>query len=216
MVSRTGYSGELGYEVFAHPDDCEAVWDAIAGLMPVLTLDRQAEVYRMMSESAQPSIDFFVLITLASAIAGLGLLQNSAAVIIGAMLVVVRIYDWDRTDAEGKSRELHIAEALDAIDFNVYKNYKTEYHASENETVPVIDEKYFTTNIMHFHKPVSKDYEELDSFVIYIVTEGSVKLKYDDGETDLGKGDVVLIPNLIEKIDIYPTPRVNMLEVFVR
>ena len=30
MVSRTGYSGELGYEVFAHPDDCEAVWNAIA------------------------------------------------------------------------------------------------------------------------------------------------------------------------------------------
>jgi len=30
MVSRTGYSGELGYEVFAHPKDCEAVWDAIA------------------------------------------------------------------------------------------------------------------------------------------------------------------------------------------
>lgn len=29
MVSRTGYSGELGYEVFAHPNDCEAVWDAI-------------------------------------------------------------------------------------------------------------------------------------------------------------------------------------------
>ena len=29
MVSRTGYSGELGYEVFAHPKDCEAVWDAI-------------------------------------------------------------------------------------------------------------------------------------------------------------------------------------------
>jgi len=30
MVSRTGYSGELGYEVFAHPNNCEAVWDAIA------------------------------------------------------------------------------------------------------------------------------------------------------------------------------------------
>jgi aminomethyltransferase len=30
MVSRTGYSGELGYEVFAHPKDCESVWDAIA------------------------------------------------------------------------------------------------------------------------------------------------------------------------------------------
>ena len=29
LVSRTGYSGELGYEVWCHPDDGEAVWDAI-------------------------------------------------------------------------------------------------------------------------------------------------------------------------------------------
>ena len=29
MVSRTGYSGELGFEVFCHPDDSPAVWDAI-------------------------------------------------------------------------------------------------------------------------------------------------------------------------------------------
>jgi len=29
IVSRTGYTGELGYEVFCHPADGEAVWDAI-------------------------------------------------------------------------------------------------------------------------------------------------------------------------------------------
>jgi aminomethyltransferase len=29
MVSRTGYTGELGYEVWCHPDDSEAVWDAV-------------------------------------------------------------------------------------------------------------------------------------------------------------------------------------------
>ena len=29
MVSRTGYSGELGYEVFCHPKDATAVFDAI-------------------------------------------------------------------------------------------------------------------------------------------------------------------------------------------
>jgi aminomethyltransferase len=29
IVSRTGYSGELGYEVWSHPDDAVAVWDAI-------------------------------------------------------------------------------------------------------------------------------------------------------------------------------------------
>lgn len=29
MISRTGYTGELGFEVWCHPDDGEQVWDAI-------------------------------------------------------------------------------------------------------------------------------------------------------------------------------------------
>jgi aminomethyltransferase len=29
IVSRTGYTGELGYEVWCHPSDGEAVWDAL-------------------------------------------------------------------------------------------------------------------------------------------------------------------------------------------
>ncbi|MDE0389169.1 MAG: aminomethyltransferase family protein, partial [Rhodospirillales bacterium] len=29
VVSRTGYTGELGYEIFCHPSDCEAVWDSV-------------------------------------------------------------------------------------------------------------------------------------------------------------------------------------------
>jgi aminomethyltransferase len=29
VVSRTGYTGELGYEIWCHPDDCVPVWDAV-------------------------------------------------------------------------------------------------------------------------------------------------------------------------------------------
>lgn len=29
VVSRTGYTGELGYEIFCHPRDAQAVWDAV-------------------------------------------------------------------------------------------------------------------------------------------------------------------------------------------
>ncbi len=29
IASRTGYSGELGYEVFCHPKDALEVWDAV-------------------------------------------------------------------------------------------------------------------------------------------------------------------------------------------
>ena len=61
--------------------------DRIADRLPTLTPARREDVLRQMRSGAEPSIDFFVLILLSSIIASLGLLQNSGAVIIGAMLV---------------------------------------------------------------------------------------------------------------------------------
>ena len=29
MVSRTGYTGELGYEIWCHPSDAPKVWDKL-------------------------------------------------------------------------------------------------------------------------------------------------------------------------------------------
>ncbi|MEA3337171.1 MAG: DUF389 domain-containing protein [Chloroflexota bacterium] len=64
-----------------------SLWDSVADQMPRLTTADRTQVVQSMRASAVPTVDFFVLIFLASAIAVLGLLQNSAAVIIGAMLV---------------------------------------------------------------------------------------------------------------------------------
>jgi uncharacterized hydrophobic protein (TIGR00271 family) len=59
------------------------VFDAL----PTLDLHQQTDVYKQIREGAQPKVDFFVMIGLSAAIATFGLLQNSPAVIIGAMLV---------------------------------------------------------------------------------------------------------------------------------
>jgi uncharacterized hydrophobic protein (TIGR00271 family) len=59
----------------------------VAHLLPSLDRDQQIEVFKSIRHSARPSVDFYVMIALAAAIAAFGLLQNSAAVIIGAMLV---------------------------------------------------------------------------------------------------------------------------------
>lgn len=64
-----------------------SVWEFISDPLPSLTSERRATVAADMSAAARPSVDFFVLIILSAVIASLGLLQNSAAVIIGAMLV---------------------------------------------------------------------------------------------------------------------------------
>jgi uncharacterized hydrophobic protein (TIGR00271 family) len=63
------------------------IWELLSDPLPKLTDARRAEVVENMKDAAVPTVDFYVLIILSATIATLGLLQNSAAVIIGAMLV---------------------------------------------------------------------------------------------------------------------------------
>jgi mannose-6-phosphate isomerase len=129
--------------------------------------------------------------------------------------VTYRIYDWDRIDAAGMMRELHTELALDAIDFNVYENYKTPYSDKLNETVKLIKSPYFTTHFIHLNKPVKKDYSAIDSFVIYICTEGECEIISDDIRYPFKIGEAMLLPATIEFVEIYPKEAVKILEVFM-
>jgi uncharacterized hydrophobic protein (TIGR00271 family) len=62
-------------------------WRSISDIIPPLTREEQLALYRNLREAARPNVHFFVLIILSSVIASLGLLINSPAVVIGAMLV---------------------------------------------------------------------------------------------------------------------------------
>lgn len=52
-----------------------------------ITRERRREVVDQLTRDSSPGLDYFILVTLSCIIATLGLLENSAAVIIGAMLV---------------------------------------------------------------------------------------------------------------------------------
>ena len=129
-----------------------------------------------------------------------------------------RIYDWDRVDSEGKSRELHVEEALDAIDFNVYDDYKTKVEPKANATANLVTSPFFTTNIIKLDKALAKDYSELDSFVIYVCVGGSVTVVHD-GETELqvkiSQGEALLLPAAIDRVDIIPSVSSEILEVYI-
>lgn len=62
-------------------------WDATYSLFPNLESDEATELSRRLGEGARGDMNYYVLIVLSAIIASLGLLANSAAVIIGAMLV---------------------------------------------------------------------------------------------------------------------------------
>jgi uncharacterized hydrophobic protein (TIGR00271 family) len=55
--------------------------------IPRMTFEERKEVIADISTSASPGVDFYLLVVLSSSIATLGLVTNSAAVIIGAMLL---------------------------------------------------------------------------------------------------------------------------------
>ncbi len=125
-----------------------------------------------------------------------------------------RIYDFDRVDDKGNPRQLHTELALDAIDFTRYSKYRTDYKPAFNITVPVVESRYFNTSIIHFGTPVVKDYSGLDSFVILQCAEGKCRIGYEGGDETLQAGEVILIPAIMEKIEIVPLPECKILEVY--
>ena len=100
--------------------------------------------------------------------------------------ITYRIYDFDRLDDKGNKRELHTEEALAAIDYKHYPEYKTSYEPQMNQTVKLVSCPYFTTNLLDFTESTTKDYSNLDSFVIYVCVDGGFTVKYDGLETTGG------------------------------
>lgn len=131
--------------------------------------------------------------------------------------VTYRIFDYNRKDQNGKARELHTNQAMDAINFaDVQDDFRTEYEQTENEPIEVVASPYFTTSVYDMTEEITCDYSELDSFVIFICTEGSCKITDDSkNELTLCAGDTILLPASTQEVTITPDGRVKLLETYV-
>ncbi len=126
--------------------------------------------------------------------------------------ITYRIYDFDRTDAEGNKRELHVEEALDAIDYSYHEEYKTLYDKSESET-RLAECAYFVTNRLMVEHNRHRDYSGFDSCIILMCLEGEGELHYDGGKVNYSPGDSLLIPNILNELVIHPEKLSKLLEV---
>ncbi|MDP1623122.1 MAG: mannose-6-phosphate isomerase [Bacteroidales bacterium] len=126
-----------------------------------------------------------------------------------------RIYDWDRVDSEGKSRELHTDLALEAIDFSPVDTYRTNYKSLPNKPTTLVECVYFTTNLLEPDREIRKDYSALDSFVIYICVEGKAEIRADENSLTLTQGEVILLPAIIPEVIILPEPDIKILEIYI-
>ncbi|MCI4667805.1 MAG: class I mannose-6-phosphate isomerase [Bacteroidia bacterium] len=129
--------------------------------------------------------------------------------------ITYRIYDFDRVGADGKKRELHVEEALDAIDYRFYDDIKTTYQAENNKPVNLAKCPYFETNRLNLTGQISRNYTGIDSFVIYVVTKGEGLLTYPEGQLSVSMGDAILLPSSIKEVSFSPNGEMNVLEAWV-
>ncbi len=130
--------------------------------------------------------------------------------------ITYRIYDFDRKDANGKSRELHTDLALDAINFEDYKDFKINYSNKFNRTVELVSCPYFTTNHLNLNQRLDRDLLDFDCFIIYMCLDGACELEYDTKDKiHLAKGETILVPAIIAEYSIVPVSSVMLLEVYI-
>ena len=130
--------------------------------------------------------------------------------------ITYRIYDYNRKDADGNTRELHTNLAKDAIDYTVYPTYKTEYLPTPNHPVKLASCNYFTTNLLDLSLEINRDYSFLDSFVIFICIDGSCQITDDKGNSVvLKQGETLLIPADTNSVNVKPSASVKLLETYI-
>ena len=131
-----------------------------------------------------------------------------------------RIYDYDRVDKDGKKRQLHTAEAMDAIDFSGISSSAgghahTHYHAHLNETTTIADCPYFTTRLIPFDTPIRKNLEEQDTFVLYLCVEGLAAVKSMETIVPIHVGECVLVPAVADSVELFCEGPAKLLEVTI-
>ena len=130
--------------------------------------------------------------------------------------ITYRIYDFNRKDKNGNSRELHTELSKDAIDYTVQKDYRTKYQPKKNEPIELARCSYFTTSVYDLTENMTMDYSELDSFVIFICMEGSCSIKDNEGNTlSLQAGESVLFPATTKEVQVEVGKGVKFLETYV-
>lgn len=80
-----------------------------------------------------------------------------------------RVFDWNRTDSEGKPRELHIQESLACIDFS---DIEPEIDKPVGNTLATCP--FFTTTIHHLSPGETISNQSPDQFSLITITSGSI------------------------------------------
>ena len=131
--------------------------------------------------------------------------------------ITYRIYDFNRRDADGNTRELHTELAKEAIDYTVLPDYRTHYTPAQNCGVELVSCPYFTTTLYDLTQARTIDLSSLDSFLVVICMGGHATLSTDGGDPmPVHQGETVLVPASARTLRIEPEGGAKFLTSCIR
>lgn len=103
--------------------------------------------------------------------------------------VTYRFYDWDRVDAKGNRRELHLAKALDVTDLSFSLD---PIPAPDAPVARVLDESYFTLDL--YRVEGEQALQPVNQFALLTALDEDLTLSWSTASITLAKGDSVYVP----------------------
>ncbi|MBC8159770.1 MAG: mannose-6-phosphate isomerase, partial [Roseiflexaceae bacterium] len=125
-----------------------------------------------------------------------------------------RVYDYDRRDASGNPRELHLARALDVIDYAAGKPSKVEPRDLGEGRSLLVSCPYFAMERWAINQPVIAA-TDLTSFEILTVIDGELVLSWDEGTYMLTRGSSLVLPAALGQYRLSPNAGAVVLRCYV-
>lgn len=128
-----------------------------------------------------------------------------------------RVYDYDRRDAQGRARPLHIEKALDVIRFGKQSGGRIEsaraVRGSVTETYLAAC-PYFAAEKWDFHGKISAA-SSREHFDLLIFLEGSGKIEWPSGSAAYAPAQVWMVPAALGEYQLIPGARTSLLRAYV-
>lgn len=121
-----------------------------------------------------------------------------------------RLHDWDRVDAEGISRELHVDQSINVINFGAGPVNPTKSDRTVSGWQNLVRcTKFQLQSMEKGDGKIGGD----DKFHIITVPRGNATMRYGDESLDLTGGDTVLLPAAMPETQVEVADNSTLLEM---
>ena len=125
-----------------------------------------------------------------------------------------RAYDYDRRDAQGRPRELHLERALDVANYDAPASAKTTPQPIGPGRALLVSCPYFAMERWQLSAPQSAATEP-SSFEILTAIDGALDLAWSDGSLRLERGASTVLPATLGAYQLQPQPAATLLRCYV-